>query len=88
MVEGERQSQVACGVRTRPGDEGALRVATPGGKGEGWPGWARALSPPEPARSAGWQRAVKWAGWLPSQVECVVGTRPGDPVEVMNATQL
>ena len=77
---------MACVVGTRPGDEGPLRIATPGGEVEGWPGLAMAPSPPEPARSAGWQRAVKIAGWPMSQVACGVGTRPGDPEEVRIAT--
>ena len=46
----------------------------------------RVVSPTEPARSAGWQRAVKLAVRSMSQVACVVGTRPGDPVEVRIAT--
>ncbi len=45
----------------------------------GGPVAATGLSPPEPARRAGWNSwAVKLAGWVPSPVACVVSTRPGD----------
>ena len=67
-AEWGRQSRVACGVGTRPGDYGAGRVATPGGESEGWPGWARALSPPEPARQRGLATGSEVSG---------VGAEPG-----------
>ena len=53
MTEWAQQSQVACVVGTRPGDYGEVGVTTLGGEGEGWPGWAMALSPLEPARQRG-----------------------------------